>query len=534
MQLATFRPVYTLLCAALLVPLWVGPYPPLVDLPQQAGQVSAALAWFRGDPTFRELFELNLLTPYLGGYLLAGPLVALFGPSVGLRLTLSLALIAVPVATSHLLRTAGLPRWWVLPVFAAAPGYAFHWGFLGFVVTAPLGLWALSYHLRWTRHGNRRDGWLCTVLVVACFLGHALVFLWVALSGGLASLLARGTIGARARRLWPLLVPAPLALLWLVHTVDGPGRAEAAIYWELGLERLLRVPLHLAGALAHDEALLLLGLCVLVSPLLLGARPSAPAPGWAVLGATCALCLFGPERVMSATYLPWRYTVFLVPALLLCLRPRVNAAGALAPVGVVGAVGAGVAVTLCVVTSWLNLRSFARFGEQITGFAEVTQRIPRGARVAYLAFGRSTRDLRGPALLHFGQWAQAERGAIVDFSFAEFFPEVMRYRPNSSSGWPPGAEWTPHLFDYAARRGDHYDFFLVCNDRPVEDELYRGAPVRGRLLAQAGYFWLYSAGGASPNTEPPAPHEGRAARLSPAAVQKKPEQPATGAALVSR
>lgn len=532
MQLATFRTIYALLCVTLILPLWVGPYPPLVDLPQQAGQVSSALAWLRGDATVREVFELNLFTPYLGGYLLAGPLVAAFGPSVGLRLALSLALLAVPLATGHLLRTAGLPRWWVLPAFAAAPGYAFHWGFLGFVVTAPVGLWALSYHLRWLQTRRHRDGLVCGGLVLACFVGHALVFLWVASSGGVVSLLQPGSSLARARRLLPLLVPAPLGALWLARTIGGPGRAEAVVSWELGLERLLRVPLHLAGALGKDDVLLLMGLCVLASPLLFGARPDGRARGWGVLGATFALCLLGPERVMSATYLPWRYTAFLVPAVLLCLRP-------IEPSGRLGSPGRTLGVTaivgLCVLSSLLNLRSFSRFADQIAGFSEVTQRIPPGARVAYLAFGRITPDLRGPALLHFGQWAQAERGAIVDFSFAEFFPEVMRYRPSESSGWAPGAEWAPHLFDYATRGGERYDFFLVCNDRPVEDGLYRGAPARGRLLAQSGYFWLYSGGGAPPREDPPTfAAEGRAARLTPATVRRTPELQETEAALVSR
>ena len=90
-----------ILSALLIVPLWVGPHPPLIDLPQHAGQVSAALAWLPGSSTHRAVFELNPFTPYLGSYLVAGPLVALFGPSTGLRLALSLALMALldlPVA----------------------------------------------------------------------------------------------------------------------------------------------------------------------------------------------------------------------------------------------------------------------------------------------------------------------------------------------------------------------------------------------------------------------------------------------------
>src|SRR5690606_13072815 len=193
MELVVFRSLFALLCVALVLPLWVCPYPPLVDLPQHAGQLSSALGWLEDAPRHRETFELNPFTPYLGGYLLAGPWVALFVPSVGLRLALSVALVALPLATVHLLRTARNPRLWALTVFAVAPGYAFHWGFLGFIVAAPLGLWGLSYHLRFLESGKRSDRGASAALAFLCFVAHALVFVWLAVSAGLASLPRRRT-----------------------------------------------------------------------------------------------------------------------------------------------------------------------------------------------------------------------------------------------------------------------------------------------------------------------------------------------------
>lgn len=508
MELAAFRILYTLLSALLIVPLWVGPHPPLIDLPQHAGQVSAALAWLAGSSTHRAVFELNPFTPYLGSYLVAGPLVALFGPSTGLRLALSLALLALPLATSHLLRTVRAPAWWVIPVFAVAPSYAFHWGFLGFVVATPLGIWGLSVHLRYLDDGSPRRALASAALALACFVAHALVFAWLALTAGLVTWLRGGALrggalrggrvrgagqeGGAPRRVrllgtGALLTPVPLALLWLARTVGGPGRADGSVVWNLSWDRLGALPSRLVGGLRGDAPLELLGLLLFASPFLLGARFQRGPAGWAALGATLALCLLGPDRVMSATYLPWRFAVFLIPTLLLTLRPR-SASWSRHRVAGLAAV-----VAVAALSNLSNLRSFRHFAAQSSGFREVAALIPPGARVAYLAFGKATPQLRGPAFLHFGQWAQAERQAIVDFSFAEFFPEVVRYRPGQGSGWPPAAEWYPHLFDYPARHGNRYQYFLVCSDRPLHEAVYRGAPAPGALLAQSGYFWLYSA-----------------------------------------
>ncbi len=506
MELTAFRILCTLLSTLLVLPLWIGPYPPLIDLPQHAGQVSAALAWLAGTPSHRAAFELNLFTPYLGSYLVAGPLVALFGSSTGLRLALSLALLALPLATSHLLRTVRAPAWWVIPVFAVAPGYAFHWGFLGFVVATPLGVWGLSLHLRFLDSGAPRRALASAALALACFVAHALVFGWLALTAGLITWL-RGGVRRRVRLLGTgaLLTPLPLALLWLARTVGGPGRAEASVVWNLSWDRLAALPARVVGGLRPDDSLVLLGLLLLASPFLLGARFQRGRTGWAAVGATLGLCLLGPDRVMSATYLPWRFAVFLVPTLLLTLR-QWSAAWSRRRVA-----GLALAVSVAALSNLSNLRSFRHFSAQSAGFPEVTGLIPAGARVAYLAFGKATPQLRGPAFLHFGQWAQAERRAIVDFSFAEFFPEVIRYRPGQGSGWPPAAEWSPHLFDYPARRGRRYQYFLVCGDRPLHEAVYRGAPIPGALLAQSGYFWLYSA----PRHAPPAVSVGQDA-LPPA------------------
>src|SRR5678815_1702445 len=68
-------------------------YLPLVDLPQHAAQLSAFVHY--DDPAwgFREQFELNWTTPYVLLYVLARPLVPLFGVVGALHALIALSLI---------------------------------------------------------------------------------------------------------------------------------------------------------------------------------------------------------------------------------------------------------------------------------------------------------------------------------------------------------------------------------------------------------------------------------------------------------
>jgi hypothetical protein len=61
---------YLFLSACLLcgLPVWLPYYPPMVDLPQHAAQVTLLLNIGKPGFPFSDLFHLNLFTPYLLGY----------------------------------------------------------------------------------------------------------------------------------------------------------------------------------------------------------------------------------------------------------------------------------------------------------------------------------------------------------------------------------------------------------------------------------------------------------------------------------
>ena len=90
-----------------VAPLWIGPYLPLVDLPQHAAQIGALHRLWSGDPSLAELFQVNWFTPYLFGYLLLYGLTAALPITVATKLVVSLAVAAIPLLTGRLLRAVG-------------------------------------------------------------------------------------------------------------------------------------------------------------------------------------------------------------------------------------------------------------------------------------------------------------------------------------------------------------------------------------------------------------------------------------------
>src|SRR5688572_21731118 len=83
-------------------------YLPLVDLPQHAAQLSIFVHY--DDPAwgFREQFELNWGTPYVLLYVLARPLVPLFGIVGALHVVIAASIVGFALATYQLVRALEL------------------------------------------------------------------------------------------------------------------------------------------------------------------------------------------------------------------------------------------------------------------------------------------------------------------------------------------------------------------------------------------------------------------------------------------
>src|SRR5258708_25425162 len=89
------------------VPVWVSPFPPMVDYPQQLA-LAAILRWY-ADPArrFRETYELALWAPHGLFKLLVAGLAWILPINVAGKLVVSLCLVAGGGAALALLRPTG-------------------------------------------------------------------------------------------------------------------------------------------------------------------------------------------------------------------------------------------------------------------------------------------------------------------------------------------------------------------------------------------------------------------------------------------
>ena len=200
----------TIVFAAGLV--WLAPRLPMVDLPQHAAQVTLWRDLILGRSPWSDLVRINLMTPYLIGYAFTLPFSIVLPIEDAIRLVLSLTFAGYMAACIALRRSfGGDPRLdWLF--FFGFYGFAWQFGFLTFLVAAPVALFFVLVSDRFARSPTIRGA--CGVFAV----GIALLF-----SHG-PQFLSRATRRA-ATGAWPwCLCPSPFLLSWCSHSAGRPPR----------------------------------------------------------------------------------------------------------------------------------------------------------------------------------------------------------------------------------------------------------------------------------------------------------------------
>jgi len=124
--------------------VWLAPHPPMIDLPQHAGQVALLSQLLAGHSPWSHLVQPNLLTPYLGAFAPALPLSYVLPVATVLKILLSVAYLAFVWLGVALRRRFGADArldWLCVPGFF---GYAYEWGFLTFARRRGRHAWGCS------------------------------------------------------------------------------------------------------------------------------------------------------------------------------------------------------------------------------------------------------------------------------------------------------------------------------------------------------------------------------------------------------
>ena len=497
-QGAAARDWFPLATLACVLPLVLATYPAMVDMPQHAAQVAAIRHLVTGDGwKFASFFELQWLTPYLFGYLLALGLSFLVGVPLALKLVLAGAFVLFQFSGARLIRASrGDPawRWLLLPL---PFGLAYHWGFFNFLVAAPLGLLFLASVVEM----NGRSDWKACVRMSAwlhlLFIAHVLTAAFFSVAGIL--ILASPWKGVRewVRRCVPVLTILPMAGIWFVsNLVNAPPEGEQVL-WNLGLNRLVDF---LPGLVSSPDRFAgqLLGLFFLAVPFLLGGRPRRSIAAWMPFAFYVGWMLAFPHYLGGTFFTCERFGIFGIPLYLLGFEKR--NADTPAPEYTRSLVP-GLAIICLAMLGWQSLRVLT-FNREVAGYVEVMDKAGPGGRVLMMAFDPVSKASSAPLLLHFSGWYQAERDGLSEYSFSGFWGVPARFRADAPTVISQGFEWHPDTFDWQDHRGDLFDYFLIRH--PVNADTWIRERTGGRavLVARSGEWQLYGRQQVAQSTRP--------------------------------
>ena len=468
----------------MLAPIWIGRYLPLVDMPQHAAQITALREILHGNPSLTQLFEINWFTPYLFGYLLLYAISSVLPITMATKLVVSLAVVAIPITTGQLLRAAGADERWKWLAIPCSFGFAFYWGFLSYIVAAPLALVFLTRTARFMAAPTTRNAIGIAVFSLLLFFCHVIVL-------GVASLLALGYVAgvsyrdprALMLRSLPYATPLPLIALWLVivYRTVPVVHSDPIVFPTLS-SRFVQLLLQPAGQDGSSVLVaLLVTAAVIALPPLSGAKLSRRPERWLPFVLAAIVFMVAPHYVLSTAYFYQRLGLFLVPLWLLLWDAPSGRARRLD----------WVAMLIVLIWTAATIGRFAAFSRETESFRQVVASVEPGKRVASMVFDARSSFFTLPVYLHFPVWYAATDRGVVDFNFADFAASVVRYQADAGPRMTDFLGWYPTEFDWHTHGGAHYDYFMVKSSSDISERIFKDKRGSVELVAQSGWWWLY-------------------------------------------
>ena len=467
------RPAFWLTVLLAGATVWIVPRLPLADLPQHAGQIALWHDLLLGTSQWQSLVQVNYFTPYLVGCGLAVLLSFVMPVSGALKLLLALSYYGFVLGCITLRRRMGADQrldWLSITGFF---GLAYLYGFFPFLIALPVGLAFMVLGLRHAERPTIASGMLLAGTGLVLFYSHGLVFLFANLVGVAFLLLRRRSIASLLAGALPYAALGLLCLAYLLARLPEAEHVVAKPEWPglfNAVNHLLFFPMGMPGA---DWVLAALVPLLLGVPWLLGCRINwrnklAFVPLVVLLLWVVAV----PETVMETFFVVSRFAVLLLPFYTLLFlppaTPRVRPAWVMAGVAAISWTFLGVEVE--------RLTAFAR--ESAT-FDEVLADAAPSHRALQLVLDAGSEAARTPmAYTNFPLWYQAEKQGLVDFNFAMYAAQVVRYRdPSAARAMPIGS----------------YRFFFVRSLKPLPTPFFPTGACQPVLRKSAGPWILFEA-----------------------------------------
>ncbi|SAK89904.1 hypothetical protein AWB79_06489 [Caballeronia hypogeia] len=497
--------IVTLLYGAAL--FWIAPRPPLVDLPQHAAQVMLLRDLLEHASPWQSLVRINLFTPYLIGYGLALPLTYVMSISAALKFMLMLAYFGFVAAgvgfRRHLNGDARLDVLFIPGFF----GFAFAWGFYTFLVAAPFGMLFMWLTHRFATQPSLARGTGVVLAGTALFFCHGLVFLFACAIGTGFALVKPRRFVDKIRALAPFV---PLGLLCIVYTwwshASDPVLGKtienvASVDWgwkDMGWKRLLAFPTMVWGLTKWSALYLPLVALMGAAPWIWRDRINPDRAVLVPMLAVVVIWLFVPNMALGTAYLFQRFALFLLPAYALMFVSSKSSVAQAPQTGHVSArrlrdLGLQFAI---IAGCWIFLANQSirlhRFAAEIAPLEQMLSRTEPNQRAISLIFDAASEAYWSPdAYLQQALWYQAEKHGFVDPNFAQYLPQIVRFRPDELPVAASTLDRFPGAFDWKKNNGRMYRYFFVRKSDPLPANFFANDECDVSLLMRSGEWSLY-------------------------------------------
>ncbi len=449
-------------------PAWIVKYPPIEDLPFHIAATRVIRSY--SDPAygFQEHFKLTFgRTQYVVYYLIASALSLVFGVVKANIVLMSVYLGGTVLALRELLRALGRDERLCLLVVPLLYNVMFFFGLLPFLLGIPTMFFALATSVRYFENPEPKRGLLLAVLASLLFYSH--VFPFGIFGLGFAAMFPwtrpRRWIGAGLP-----VVPALLLLMrWTLGTDAGKlSRGALTPSAEDGVQPINQA---LPGVFqwltdifhdVSDERVLVYFFVLIVLLLGLSAgdrdRAKPVAIPYVLLPLACIFFYFTLGQGHGYIWLiSQRFPILFLMTAIPLLRMPEGLRGQAATLGML-ALGIQASVNTC--------QHFIRFQlEEVGDLDGAIAEIPANKKVAALIFDKSSSIVNFAPFLHFGSYYQAEKGGVIQFTYAGYAHWPFDFREGKYP--PPGGaarprwEWTPEQVSVKNELAPYYDYVLV-------------------------------------------------------------------------
>ena len=350
------------------------------------------------------------------------------------------------------------------------------------------------------RYAERKtvaDGSRLCAMGLILFFAHGLVFLfacWI----GVALLLARRERRARA---WKgILAYIPLGVLSVVYAAISHGREaalpngpDAVIWreWELRLNFISHIFCSTPYDLNVAIFVLIAGVFMLWAPRLLKSSFNRTRYQAIIPMAVLALVwIAAPFYALKTTFIYTRFALFILPfyALMFCrpARRKTISANEILEARVVQ----WVLAAICWVLLAGQTERLVAFARESRDFDVVRLAVePRHRALALILDNDSPAARSHVAYHHYPVWYQAENGGLVDFNFAWFTPQIVRFRSDQLPAIRPF--WRPEDFSWTEHKGWLYRYFFIRHTQPIPETFFKNTQCEVALLKSAGSWSVY-------------------------------------------